>query len=338
MFKNSILRYLNSAATFDAENEGKSAAQLQREAIAKTMAVAPKEGEESNKDKNEDKDENDTDDKEDDKEKDEDDEDKEEDENEDDKKAPENETEEQKTARLAEEKKQVKEQRKYERMQRRIDKVAAERDLTRTENEELKKQLAAKTVEGLTEEEVNARAKKIAEGIVNERNVANAQKQFEKDCDTLQKEALKVNKKFNEEVHEMAEEVAPIPGIMIGILVDLDNENGSKVLNYLAQNVDEYEKMFTGDVDAKGNMIPISEGRMTAKLIRLSDKLKAEEDKAKAYKKKEHSNVPPPVTPVTEGRDVRTANALPSNPTKNMDEFVRIRNQQEADRRKQRGY
>jgi hypothetical protein len=114
---------------------------------------------------------------------------------------------------------------------------------------------------------------------------------------------------------------------MIGILVDLDNENGGKVLNYLTQNVDEYEDIYS-----------LSEGRMTAKLIRLSDKIKAEDDKAKAGKKKEHSNVPPPVTPVNEGRDVRTANAIPANPTKNMDDFVRIRNAQEAERRKQRGY
>ncbi len=330
MFKNSILRYLNSVATFDAENEGKSAAQLQREAIAKTMAVAPKEGEENNEDKNEDKDENDTNDKEDDKEKDEDDEDKEEEdenENEDDKKAPENETEEQKTARLAQEKEQAKEDRKQARIQKRIDKLVAERDLTRTENEELKKQLAAKTVEGLTEEEVNARAKKIAEQLVNERNAESTKKQFEKDCDTLQKEALKANKKFDNDVALMAQEVAPIPAIMIGILVDLDNKNGGKVLNYLAQNVDEYEDIYN-----------LSEGRMTAKLIRLSDKLKAEEDKAKAGKKKEHSNVPPPVVPVNEGRDARTANVLPNNPTQKMDDFVRIRNQQEADRRKQRGY
>jgi hypothetical protein len=316
LIKNSILRYLNSAATLDAENEGKSAAQLQREAIAASVVTA-KETEtetqtevetETETEVEEESEEN-------------------EDEDEEGEKPPANETEEQKTARLAQEKEQAKEQRKQDRIQKRIDKLVAERDLTRTENEELKKQLAAKAVDGLTEEEVNARAKKIAEDIVNERRTADTQKQFEKDCDILQKEAVKVNKKFNDDVNLMAQEVAPIPAIMIGILVDLDNENGGKVLNYLTQNVDEYEDIYS-----------LSEGRMTAKLIRLSDKIKAEEDKAKAKNKKEHSNVPPPVTPVNEGRDVRTANVLPNNPTKNMEDFVRIRNAQEAERRKQRGY
>jgi hypothetical protein len=330
MFKNSIIRYLNSAAVFDAENEGKSAAQLQREQIAATMKVAEpedekegdnkeadKEGSEEENEGNEDKEGDDNKDKEGDKE----------DDDEDDKKPPENETEEQKTARLAQEREQAKEDRKQARIQKRIDKLVAERDLTRTENENLKKQLAAKAVEGLTEEEVNARAKKIAEDIVNERNTENTKKQFEKDCELLQKEALKVNKKFNDQVTEMAQEVAPIPAIMIGILVDLDNENGGAVLNYLANNVDEYEDIYS-----------LSEGRMTAKLIRLSDKIKAEEAKVKAGKKKEHSNVPPPVTPVNEGRDVRTANVLPNNPTKNMDDFVRIRNAQVEENRKRRGY
>jgi hypothetical protein len=333
LIKNSILRYLNSAATLDAENEGKSAAQLQREAIAASVVTA-KEDDNKQDDSNKEDDN-----KEEDKEDDEENKDEEnEDEDDESEKPPANETEEQKTARLAQEKEQAKEQRKQDRIQKRIDKLVAERDLTRTENEELKRQLAAKAVDGLTEEEVNARAKKIAEDIVNDRNAITAQKQFEKDCEKLQNEALKINKKFNDDVNLMAQEVGPIPGNMIGILLDLDNENGGKVLNHLTQNIDDYEAFFTGDVDSKGQPIPISEGRMTAKLIRLSDKIKAEDDKAKAGKKKEHSNVPPPVTPVNEGRDVRTANAIPSNPTKNMDDFVRIRNQQEADRRKQRGY
>jgi hypothetical protein len=322
LIKNSILRYLNSTATFDAENEGKSAAQLQREAIAASVVTAKEDDNKQNDSNKED------DNKEEDKEDDEENKDEEnEEEDEEDEKPPANETEEQKAARLAQEKEQAKEQRKQDRIQKRIDKLVAERDLTRTENEELKKQLAAKAVDGLTEEEVNARAKKIAEDIVNERRTEDTKKQFEKDCDILQKEAVKVNKKFNDDVNLMAQEVAPIPAIMIGILVDLDNENGGKVLNYLTQNVDEYEDIYS-----------LSEGRMTAKLIRLSDKIKAEEDKAKSGKKKEHSNVPPPVTPVNEGRDVRTANVLPNNPTQKMDDFVRIRNAQEAERRKQRGY
>lgn len=327
LIRNSILRHLNSTAVFDAQDDARAAAEAQRKEIADSIKVADKEDgkeDENSKGKEGDKEDgsDDTDDKDDRQN-------EEEDDKEDKEGAEDNkeETAEQKASRVA----KAKEDRAKDRMQKRIDRVTAENELTKTENEELKKQLAAKKVEGLTEEEVNARAKKLADDMIRDRETASVQKQFEKDCDKLAEEALKIDKKFNAKVNEMATEVAPIPAIMIGILADLDNENGGAVLNYLADNVDEYEDIHT-----------LSEGRMTAKLIRLSDKIKIESDKAaaeaKAKAKKEKSNAPAPITPVTEGRDVRTANALPNDPTKNIDDFVRIRNQQEADRRKARGY
>lgn len=316
-------RYLNSTAVFDAQDDARAAAEAQRKEIAESIKVADKE-DDQDKDKEGDK-ENDSDDtdKGDDNKDDAKDGDEKDKEDDDDKE----ETEDEKASKLV----KAKEDRAKERMQKRINRVTAEHELTKAENEELKKQLAAKKVEGLTEEEVNARAKKLADDMVRERETVNAQKQFEKDCDKLAEEALKIDKKFNAKINEMAQEVAAIPSIMIGILADLDNENGGAVLNYLSDNVDEYEDIHT-----------LSEGRMTAKLIRLSDKIKAETEKAiaeaKAKAKKEKSNAPAPITPVAEGRDVRTANALPNEPTKNIDDFVRIRNQQEADRRKARGY
>lgn len=318
-------RYLNSTAVFDAQDDARAAAEAQRKEIAESIKVADKE-DDQDKNKEGDK-ENDSDDI------DKGDDNKEGDDSEDDDdkdgegKENKEETEDEKASKLV----KAKEDRAKERMQKRINRVTAEHELTKAENEELKKQLAAKKVEGLTEEEVNARAKKLADDMVRERETVNAQKQFEKDCDKLAEEALKIDKKFNAKINEMAQEVAAIPSIMIGILADLDNENGGAVLNYLSDNVDEYEDIHT-----------LSEGRMTAKLIRLSDKIKADTEKAiaeaKAKAKKEKSNVPAPITPVNEGRDVRTANALPNEPTKNIDDWVRVRNQQEADRRKARGY
>ena len=66
----------------------------------------------------------------------------------------------------------------------------------------------------------------------------------------------------------------------------------------------------------------------------------AQAEAAKAAKKKQRSNVPDPITPVNEGRDARSSTVLPSNPTKSredMENFVRIRNEQTAARRKANG-
>jgi hypothetical protein len=317
LIKNSILRYLHSAATFDAESDRRAAVEAQRAAIAGNVTNAnevdpnanpdPASPEVDPTDPEPDPAEVDPD--------------------ADLEPAPVDETAEEKAARVTQEK----EDRKQARIEKRIGKLVAANELTKKENEDLRKQLDAKKVEGLTEEEVNARAKKLAEDMVRERETANTQKQFEKDCDKLADEALKIDPKFNNKVQEMAAEVAPIPMNMIGILADLDNENGGAVLNYLADNVDEYDDIHT-----------LSEGRMTAKLIRISDKLKAAAEKAaaeaKEKAKKKKSDAPNPIIPVNEGRDTRTANALPNNPTKNMEEYVRIRNEQDAAMRKARGF
>jgi len=326
LIKNSILRYLGSSSIlFDAESDRRAAVEAQRAAIAGNVTnanieVDPNANE--NKSNEEEKTEEEGDDKEDSENAD--DESKDDEEKSDDKK---DETAEEKTTRIAQEK----EDRKQARIEKRIGKLVAANELTKKENEDLRKQLDAKKVDGLTEEEVNARAKKLAEDMVRERETANTQKQFEKDCDKLADEALKIDPKFNNKVQEMAAEVAPIPMNMIGILADLDNENGGAVLNYLADNVDEYDDIHT-----------LSEGRMTAKLIRISDKLKAATEKAaaeaKEKAKKKKSDAPNPITPVNEGRDTRTANALPNKPTENMEEYIRIRNEQDAVKRKARGF
>src|ERR1051326_7433495 len=321
MFKNSILRYLNSAAVFDAESDHKAAVEAQRKSI-QVETVKPEDSvgklneQEEPEEKKEEKEEE---------ENEEEDEEKEEDEE--GEKLPENETDEQKKERIAKEK----EAKRDARMQRRINKLTAERELTKKENEELRKQLSEKKVEGLTEEEVQRRAEKLAEDMVKQRQAKDAETQFQKDCDTLQEAAVKTDKEFNKKINIVAQEIAPIPGVMIGILSELDNENGGAVLSYLANNPDEYEAMFK----ISGNdIVPLSEGRMTAKLIRISDKLKAEAKKPT----KERSKLPEPITPITESRDARTVDVLPKDPTKNIEDFVRIRNKQDAERRKARGY
>src|SRR6185369_3480306 len=101
-------------------------------------------------------------------------------------------------------------------------------------------------------------------------------RQFDKDCEIVQKAALKTDKDFNTKIHQVvAETETPIPGVMIGMLTDLDHENGGEVLAHLANDVDLYEEIT--------NLPP---GKMQLKLIRISDKLKAAADEAKKAPKK----------------------------------------------------
>lgn len=312
-------RYLNSTAVRAPENEGgapeKTPAELQRESIAITASTddgaEDKNADADPKPKSEEAEALDEEDKEGEEE-------EEGEEGEEDKFPPENETAEQKKERIAEEKLARKEQR----MQKRIDKIAAERDLTKAENERLKKQIEEKPIEGLTEEEVQRRAEKLASDLVSQRTVENTQKEFEKICDALHDNAVKADKKFDANINEMAKEIGPIPRPLIYALNELDNENGADVLAYLANNVDDAEEIYG-----------LSERRMTQRLIRISDKIKEEKAKTKTITKK--SAVPAPVTPIGEG-NARQRNVLPNNPTQNIDDYVRIRNQQEADKRKAR--
>ena len=311
-------RYLNSAAFFDTPDApGKTPAEIEREKIKATVSVTKAEDQQEQEQEEENKEEEKDDDKEEDDEND--------DEKDGEKDPPANETDEQKQERIAAEK----QARKDARIQKRIDKLVADANLTKQENERLKKQLEANPDNKLTEEEVQARAEKLAADMVKQRTSQEIQKQFEADCKVVQDAAMKSDKDFMTNINAAAEDVGPIPAIMIGILKDLDNENGGEVLAYLAKNVDDYEEVHG-----------LSEGRMTAKLIRLSDKIKAEAEAAKAAKKKQRSNVPDPITPVNEGRDARSSTVLPSNPTKSredMENFVRIRNEQTAARRKANG-
>lgn len=319
MFKNSILRYLNSAAVFAPDD----AIAAQRAALQGQVTVGTRsenEGENNNDNNNNSNDENNNGEDNSEDEDGEDDNEEDDDEGSGGQNEPENETDEQKAARLAQEK----EDRRQARIQKRIDKLTAQSRDKDAEIARLQAQLAEQPKEGLTEEEVSRRAQEEAQKIINQQNEENNKKQFEKDCENIQKAALKVDKDFNTKINNIAAEIAPIPAVMIGILTDLDNENGGEVLAKLADDADLYEEV-----------IALPPGKMMLKLVRMSDRLK------EATKKpvKPQSKVPAPITPINEGR-TKKGDILPDKPNDpaNIAEFVRIRNEQEAAKRKARGF
>lgn len=231
---------------------------------------------------------------------------------------PDNETEEQKTARLAAEKDE-KETRKKERQQRKWDKLAAEKTAAEKEVEKLKAQLAEKPVEGLTEEEVERRAAEKAKTLTQQQQQEREEKEFAKTADGLIKDAKKIDKDFEKNINKVAEDTGiKMPKYMVDILADLDNDNGHEILALMAKDEDLYEEI-----------CELSERRMIRRLDKMSDEIKL---KAKAPKK-EPSNLPDPIEPINDGTNNR-GNTLPTNPTKNMDEYVRIRALQTAEARK----
>lgn len=291
----------------DAENDTRSAAQKERDSIKVTESVT-KEADTNENEKTEEQKE-----QEDDSDSDEDNE----DDKEDDEDKSNEETDDEKAIRVAKEK----EDRKQERMQKRINRITAEKEAFKAEVDKLTKALAAKPKEGVTEEDIERLAEEKATKKLNEQRANTVQKEFEKNCDVLEKAALKINKDFADNVQEMVEEIGkPIPALMINVMAELDNENGGAVLNYLANNIDEAEELYD-----------LSERKLTQKLIRISDKLKAEE---KPLKKK--SSVPEPLKPLSEGNSGVLNKPLTGK--EDMETFVRIRAKQVEERRKARGY
>lgn len=319
MFKNSILRYLNSAAFFDRDSEGsidpKEAARLERESIQTNESISSdtekqSENEQDDDKKNENEEEKDN-------------TNEEEDNNENKENAEE--TDEQKETRLAAEK----EARRQARQQRKWDKLAAEKTAAENKVKELEAKLKENPVEGLTEEEVERRAEAKAAIKLAEKQQQEFQTNFEARCEKLENKAKKINENFVANLEEMVEEIGTVPGAVIDILDDLDNENGAEVLNHLVTNVDDAEDIFA----FKGNV-----KKLTMKLMRLSDKLKSEGDHNKTNKKpaRQVSNVPPPIKPVNgNGNDLLSA---PITGKEDMDSFVAKRNRQIEERRKNRGY
>lgn len=199
---------------------------------------------------------------------------------------------------LKEDKKEAKTQADKDRIQRRIDRITGERNELRKENEKLRSQLAAKPDDEkiLTEDEVETRAGLKAQQL-------RLQQQFEDDCQNLANEGKKLDKKFNDKIDLMAEEVGKIPSQMIGILADLPN--GGAVLLTLANDLDLAEETYK-----------LNTAKMAVKLARISDKIieegKKQISKAPAPKDKVDGKGATPETRASEKDD--------------MDAFVRKRN------------
>lgn len=235
------------------------------------------------------------------------------------------ETDEQKTERLAKEKEErkAKEARKEERRQRKWNKLAAERDEAIKEAERLRKQIAENNPDGLSEEEVERRAEEKANKKLKDKELEREQREFNKSVKELEIQAKKADPKFNEKLDDMVEELdRPIPGAVISILSDLDHKNGGEVLNYLTENLDEADDIFD-----------MSLHRMTQKLIRISDKLK-ETKKNKNGNKPERKPPPPPLSTVKEGGKIDSSTLTGKE---SMDDFVRIRERQSEQHRKNKG-
>jgi hypothetical protein len=193
------------------------------------------------------------------------------------------------------------------RIQKRIDKEVAKRKVLEAENAELKKQLAAKSAEDgakFTKEDIEAEAKRIADEKINEREFTNA-------CNRLADGAKKLDKDFDKKIQALSEDVAPLPGYMIGILDDI--ENGAQVLKHFADNQDVYEDIYT--------LNPV---KMATAITKLGSKL-ATETKPKP---KSISKVPPPNEPVN-GAAKTTINLSDKDP---MEDWIRKRNLQVAER------
>lgn len=209
-------------------------------------------------------------------------------------------------------------EKKLERAQRRAGKTAQERDDNRKKVKELQSALDAKLEEGtqpLTAEEVKRQARELADQDLTAR-------EFNKAQEKLIDAAIKVDKTFMSKINDLAAEVAPLPGFFIGALDKLEHDNGGAVLNYLTDNPDDYENILK-------NNDPV---QTLTKLIRISDKLY----EASKPKPKKVSNAPEPAKPL-KGNN-RNPDALPPNPTKDMETFVRVRAQQDKAKREAQGY
>ncbi len=206
----------------------------------------------------------------------------------------------------------AKTQKDKERIQRRIDKEVGKRKELERKVADLEKKLEAKTTEEgetLTREDLEKEAENIASRKILE-------KEFTAACNRLADAAKKIDKDFDSKVKILAEDIGPIPSQMIGILDDLDN--GGAILNHLVNNVDDAEEIWS-----------LSPARMAVRLAKLSATLA---EQAKKDKEKKLSKVPEPPEPL--GGGARTPTVLTGK--ESMAEFVRIRNQQVEERRKQR--
>ena len=201
-------------------------------------------------------------------------------------------------------------QKTIERLQRRVDKKTGNERQLQAELNAVKEQLIAREAETgtLTEEDVKAEAARLAK-------IELAEREFKQACDKLQDKAAKLDKKFDEKINALAEDIGKIPSQLIGMLDDLDN--GAEILVYLTDNIDEAEKIWGIASLAKQSIA----------LTKLSVKLEAE---AKAKKIKKISNAPPAKETIKGGTAIVTFD--PSNTRISDKEWIEQRQKQVAEK------
>lgn len=204
-----------------------------------------------------------------------------------------------------------------ERLEKRIQKEREKGKALRDENEDLKRQLAAKpdSEKALTEEDVERLAEQRAEQKV-------AVREFNASVNRIAESCKKIDKEFSEKVTAMVEDVSgtgsALPSVMVGILDDMP-ENGGPVLMHLANNVELYEELY--------QLNPV---RMALKLKEISDSVIA---KAKKEKTKEISKVPE-AKETLKGKG--TTPEQRASEKDDMDTFVRKRAREVEERQKAR--
>lgn len=201
---------------------------------------------------------------------------------------------------LEEQQRQAKTQEERDKFQKRIDREVAKRKALEDEIKLLRSQLAAQPEKTLTEEEVERRAaEKAAE--------KDAEREFTKACNRLADSGNKANKDFDVKIKDMADDIGPIPGQMIGILDDL--ENGAEVLLKLTEDHDLAEKMYS-----------YSPAKLGVELTKLSASIK------KPVETKQRSNAPKPPDPVGANGTNNNSLAAPLSDKDDIETWIAKRN------------
>lgn len=183
-----------------------------------------------------------------------------------------------------------------DKFQKRLNREVAKRKTLEEENTALKAQLAAKPDAALTEEEVEKRSQTKAQQL-------SAQRDFVKTSNRLFDEAEKLDKDFDKKVKDMADDIGPIPSVVIGIIGDF--KRGDLVLKYFADNHEEAEEYFDTAIKQ-----PIKAAAQLKELeVKLTPKVAA----------KSKVKVNEPVTPTGGAAPVR------ENMTQSMDDWVKTR-------------
>lgn len=216
----------------------------------------------------------------------------------------------------------AKAKRKEDRVQKRINDIAAQRDAANDKIKELEAKLAADPEARLTEEEVETRAEAKAAEKLRAKEMADVQAAFDLDCETLRKAAIKIDKDFDDKIADMAEQFGPIPSYMINALSDI--ENGGEVLATIAADDDLAEKIWN---------LKFKQAKMTRELLDISNRLIA----AKKKPKKEISKVET-ITPLNSNNVKETIITDSDTKPENMHEYAAKRRAQIAERQKGRGF